>query len=343
MNIGLNNLKLTNTLLLLIAIPITIFLLKTLSFIFVPLLSSMFISLLFVPLMRKMKRRGIPHWVNVMTSIFLIVVVGAIIFFILNLSSKEILSTKDDFLMKAEVKIEQSAAIIKQYFGIDYTSSSGNSLSIKQELAKQYAQPAIQFLAGSIPQLLMTLFFVVLWLSESINFENLLNKTILKLRYSSVKTFRRIEKDIVKFLQVKFLISLGTGIGTGLVCYAFDVSFPIFWGVFAFTINFVQMIGSIIAVVMCSIFAYIEMDTSSTLLVFVLSITGVQVLFGSILEPIYMGRSFSINIIMVLVMLLFWGYVWGIPGMIMSIPITVFLKIIFEQFPRTKGIARIMQ
>lgn len=336
----MTNLKLTNTLLLFIAIPLGIFLLKTLSFIFIPLLSSMFIALLFVPMMRKMKKKGIPHWINVATSILLILVIGSLVFFVLNLSSKEILSTKDDFLVKAEEKISHSSSLVKQYFGFE---TANDSTSLKHELAKQYAQPAISFLAGMIPQLLITLFFVILWLSESINFENVLNKTILKLRHSSVKTFRRIEKDIVKFLQVKFLISLGTGIGTGILCYVFDVSFPIFWGVFAFAINFVQMIGSIIAVVMCSLFAYIEMEPSSTLLMFALSITGVQVLFGSILEPIYMGRSFSINIIVVLIMLLFWGFVWGVPGMIMSIPITVFLKILFEQFPKTKNLARIMQ
>jgi predicted PurR-regulated permease PerM len=300
----------------------------------------MFIALLFVPLMRRMKKRGSPHWLNVATAILILFGIGAIVIFVLNLSSKEILSTKDDFLIAAEEKISHGSSIVQQYFGF---GSSSEQINVKQELAKHYAQPTMKFLAASVPQLLMTLFFVVLWLAESINFENLLNNTILKLRHSSIKTFRRIEKDIVKFLQVKFLISLGTGVCTGILCYAFDVSFPIFWGVFAFTINFVQMIGSIITVVLCSLFAFIEMEPSSTLFLFILSITGVQVMFGSILEPIYMGRSFSINIIVVLVMLLFWGFIWGVPGMIMSIPITVFLKILFEQFPKTKRIARIMQ
>ncbi|MDO9038342.1 MAG: AI-2E family transporter, partial [Lutibacter sp.] len=63
------------------------------------------------------------------------------------------------------------------------------------------------------------------------------------------------------------------------------------------------------------------------------------VLFGSILEPMFMGRSFSINIITILVMLMFWGYIWGIAGLIMAIPLTVFIKIILEKFPKTKVIA----
>jgi predicted PurR-regulated permease PerM len=120
------------------------------------------------------------------------------------------------------------------------------------------------------------------------------------------------------------------------------VSFPIFWGLFAFIINFVQMVGSFIAVISLSIFAFIELDPTSTLFFFIVAITSVQVLFGAILEPIFMGKSFSINIITVLVMLMFWGFLWGIPGLIMAIPITVFIKIILEQFPSTRFLAELL-
>lgn len=104
------------------------------------------------------------------------------------------------------------------------------------------------------------------------------------------------------------------------------------------------MVGSFITVILLSLFAFVELETSSKLLFFVLSIAGTQVLYGSILEPVFMGKSFSINIIAVLVMLMFWGgFIWGgIPGLIMAIPITVFLKIILEQFPRTKIISDLL-
>ena len=190
--------------------------------------------------------------------------------------------------------------------------------------------------------ILMTAFFVVLWLAESINIQKVLNNTILKQKHTSVKAFVKIEKDLITFIKVKFLISLATGIGTGLACLFFDVSFPIFWGLFAFIINFVQMVGSIITVVLLSIFAFIQLEPSSILFFFIITITSVQVLFGSILEPIFMGKSFSLNVITVLVMLMLWGYIWGVPGLIMSIPITVFLKIMLEQFPNTRVIANLL-
>jgi predicted PurR-regulated permease PerM len=102
------------------------------------------------------------------------------------------------------------------------------------------------------------------------------------------------------------------------------------------------MVGSFVSVILLSIFAFVELDPTSILFFFVLSITLVQVLFGGILEPIFMGKSFSINVITILVMLMLWGFIWGIPGLIMSIPITVFVKIILEQYPKTKTLAKLM-
>jgi predicted PurR-regulated permease PerM len=188
----------------------------------------------------------------------------------------------------------------------------------------------------------MTVFFVVLLLSESINFEKLMNSTLFKQKYASVKTFMKIEKEIIKFVIVKFIISLLTGVGFSIACLLFDVSFPIFWGIFAFLINFVQMIGSIVSVVLLSLFAFVEIEPTGTLLFFILTITAVQALFGAVLEPVFMGKTFSVNIITVLVMLMLWGYIWGIAGLIMAIPLTVFIKIILEQFPNTKIIAELI-
>ena len=303
----------------------------------------MFVALLFLPLMRWLKYKGVGKVLSVGIVIFVMLVLAFIAIFLLSLSSQEILATKDVFLEKAEVKIINGATAVQNYFGLESETAITAQSLLSNDVTKSMAGPAFKLASNFVTQSLMTLFFVVLWLSESINFERLMNLTVLKSNYSSVKTFRRIEKDIIKFIRVKFLVSFGTGVGTCIACYCFDVSFPIFWGIFAFSINFIQMVGSFITVIMCSIFAYVELDPSSTLLFFVITITLVQVLFGSILEPIYMGKSFSINIISVLIMLMFWGFIWGIPGMIMSIPITVFLKIVFEQFESTKRIAKILE
>jgi len=335
----LNERRTTNILLLIIVIPIVFYLLKVLSFIFIPLVFSLFNALLFLPLMRWFDRRKVPKFI----SLFIIVLIIISGFFIavelVQLSSKQVMSSDTEFFEKAEEKINDATFYLEDTFGL--TMQEDKNI-FTQFIKKENIGTTFGFLRKFITMLLMIAFFVVLWLAESINVHEVLDKIILKGRYASIRAFRKIEKDLITFIKVKVLVSFLTGVGTGLACYFFDVSFPIFWGIFAFVINFVQMVGSFVCVILLSLFAFIELETSSFLLFFILTITAVQILFGAILEPIFMGKSFSINIIAILVMLMFWGFLWGIPGLIMAIPISVFLKIIFEQFPSTKKISDII-
>ncbi|WP_336065692.1 AI-2E family transporter [Mesoflavibacter sp. CH_XMU1404-2] len=339
----MDKIKTTNYLLLIIVIPILFYLLKILSFIFIPLVFSMFIALLFLPILRNLRRRNIPKYLSILLVLLLIVAGVWIGVELVKLSSREILTSDSHFFDKAQLKINTLVANIESFLGIQQVEGVQTiSRYLNKDVILNNLSPTVSFITKFLTALLTTTFFVVLWLAESINVERLINRTILKQKHTSIKTFRKIEKDLIKFIKVKFLVSFLTGVGTGLACYFFDVSFPIFWGLFAFIINFVQMVGSFITVILLSIFAFVELEMSSILLFFVISITSVQVLFGAILEPIFMGKSFSINIIAVLVMLMFWGFIWGVPGLIMAIPITVFIKIILEQFPRTKIISDLL-
>src|SRR5690554_1166351 len=335
----MDKLRTTNILLLVIVIPLVFYLLKILSFIFIPLVFSMFIALLFLPIMRWLGKKKIPKPISILVVILLIAAGVKIGVELIQISSKEILNSDTEFFLKAEEKINNLYLFGQETFGLELDN---NQNTWQQFIQKDNIGGTLDFVRKTLTMILMTIFFVVLWLAESINIEKVLNSTILKQRHTSVKTFFKIEKDLIKFIKVKFFISLATGIGTGLACVFFDISFPIFWGLFAFIINFVQMVGSIITVVLLAIFAFVELEPTSTLFFFILSITGVQVLFGTILEPIFMGKSFSLNVITVLVMLMLWGFIWGVPGLIMAIPITVCIKIILDQFPETKVLSNIL-
>lgn len=329
----------TNVLLLIIVVPLVFYLLKILSFIFIPLIFSMFIALLFLPLMRWLGRRNVPKIVSIIIVLLLVALGLKLGIELVQLSSKQILANNTEFLSKAELKVSDVKVYLLDNFGIEIEQEHG---IIGQLFVKENLGSTLGFLNSFLTTLLMTVFFVVLWLAESINVHKLLNSTLLKRKHTSIKTFMKIEKDLIKFIKVKVLVSALTGLFTGLMCLFFDVSFPIFWGLFAFAINFVQMVGSFISVIFLSIFAFVELDPSSTLFFFIFAISMVQVAFGAVLEPIFMGKSFSINVIAVLVMLMFWGFLWGIPGLVMAIPITVFIKIILEQFEGTKVIASLL-
>lgn len=335
----LNQTRTTNILLLIIVVPLVFLLLKVLSFIFIPLVFSMFIALLFLPFMRWLSKYKVPKLVSIIIVVLLIIGGLKIGVELIQLSSKQIMASDTDFFAKAEIKLNGAKLYLEDNFGITFQE---NKNVLAQFFQKDNIGTTVGFLRQFLTTILMTAFFTVLWLAESINVYKLLNNTILRKKYTSIKAFMKIERNLNTFIKVKVLVSLLTGIATGLTCLFFDVSFPIFWGLFAFVINFVQMVGSFVTVILLSIFAFVELDPTSTLFFFILTITSVQVLFGAILEPIFMGKSFSINVIAILVMLMFWGFLWGIPGLIMAIPITVFLKIILEQFPSTKLIASLL-
>ncbi len=303
----------------------------------------MFISILFLPLMRWLKKRRVPQIISILIVIVIFIGVFKIGGELVKISSAEIRATEDVFFKKAETKIVDLVLIVEDFFGIERVQGETilHHYLNEDTYAKKFGS-TIGFLSNMLSMTLMTAFFVILLLSESINFQKILNSTLFKLKHASVRTFMRIENDILKFIKVKFIISLFTGVGFSIACLIFDVSYPIFWGLFAFVFNFVQMIGSIISVLALALFAFIELDPSGTLLLFVLSIIFVQVVLGGVIEPIMMGKTFALNVVTVLVMLMLWGYLWNVPGLIMSIPLTVFIKIVLEQFPRTKVIADLM-
>src|SRR5690554_382548 len=334
-------------LLLIIVVPLVMYLLNVLSIIFIPLVFALFAALLFSPLMRWFSRKGVPNFIGVVVVLIIVSVGFKGAYEMVKLTGKELSSADDDFQEKFNERMNELVSPVVDFMGVEPKEGETkfhaliNDEKVSANLFGNVGS-GLNFTRKFVSMLLMTLFFMVLLLAGSLNVQKVMELLIFKQQHASVKTFRQIEKDIFKFIIVKFLLSLFTGIGFSLACYAFDVSFPIFWGVFAFLINFIQMIGSVISVVVLSAFALVELNVSGSLAFFVIVITGVQVLFGGILEPILMGKSFSINTVTVLVMLTLWGFIWGIPGLILSIPITALIKKIMEKFPGTAVYARIM-
>lgn len=343
----INQTALTNKLLIILVVPVVFYILKLLSFIFVPLVSALLISLLFMPLIRWSFKMKIPKWIT-MTFIILflsLLVYGSIS--LVMLSSKEILSIEKSYWQEIISKINNLLVPIIKRLGIEYIAGQ-NTVSLllnSNEMANNVYEnlgKVLGFLQNTLGMILMALFFIILLLAGSINVQKLMENTLFEKRLTSIRTFMIIEKSIVKFLIVKFLISIATGLSFSVACYFFDIKFPVFWGLLAFGLNFIQMFGSIFITAALSIFSFAQIDHTGTIVVFIFLLIGIQVLFGSILEPIFMGKAFSINTITILVMLMFWGFLWGIPGLILAVPITVTVKTILEQFPRTQVISKIM-
>lgn len=343
----INDLATTNRLLLILVIPVVFYILQVLSFIFIPLMFAIFIALLFTPMMRWMKKRNWPHFLSLIAVILILVLTLFSVFKVVELSGREIQAGKGEIFQKFDDKVADLITPYSDMLGIEPSKdqSTIQELLKSEKVSEAFInnfQITFTLARHTLVNILMTLFFLVLLLAGSMNFNDIVKYTLSRGKTQSVKTFVKVERSISEFLKVKILVSLLTGLAFGIIAWSLDISFPIFWGLFAFVINFVQMVGSIIATAVATLFAFIELEAPGTVLAALLLFTGAQVLFGSILEPIWMGKSFSINIIVVLVMLMFWGFLWGVPGLILAIPLTVLMKTIMSEFQGTKKIAQLM-
>lgn len=338
----------TNKLLLILVLPVVFYSLQVLSFIFIPLMFAIFIALLFTPMMRWMKKRNVHQFVALSSAILILIVIGFAAIKLLQVSGRQIEEGKTELFKKLDDRVEQVVTPLADFLDFEMTDSENGTIKtlLKSNKLEEFIYNnfsiTFTFAKNTLVNILMTLFFLVLLLAGSLNFKDILQSTLFGGSTKSVKTFMKVEKSISKFLKVKFIVSLLTGIAFGIIAWSLGISFPLFWGIMAFVINFIQMIGSVIATVLVMIFAFIELESTGTLILAAFLFTGAQVVFGAVMEPILMGKSFSINIIVVLVMLMFWGFLWGIPGLILAIPITVLFKTILQEFPNGKKFAKLM-
>lgn len=342
-----NQLATTNKLLLILVVPVVFYVIKLLSFIFIPLVAALFIALLFMPLMRWSFKKNIHRSITLTSVVIVLFALIRAIIELIKLSSREILNTGAAFWNDVFARLNIYLLPLMELLGFENVAGETSLSDVlhSQKLANALYEnigSMIAFVQSASAMFLIAMFFIVLLLAGSVNIQKLMEDTLFKSRLPSIRTFISIERSIVKFLIVKFLISLATGISFSIACYLFGIKFPVFWGLLAFTLNFIQMVGSIISTALLALFSIAQIDHTGTMVAFIILIIGIQILFGSILEPIFMGQTFSINTITILFMLMLWGFLWGVAGLILAVPITVVLKTVFEQFPRTQIISKIM-
>lgn len=153
---------------------------------------------------------------------------------------------------------------------------------------------------------------------------------------------RTIDVKVRQYLIAKTLISLGTGALTTVTLLILGVDFALLWGFLTFLLNFIPNIGSIVAVFFPLLFSLLQFDTLTTPLLVLVILVVMQNLMGNVIEPKLMAFSLDLSPLLVLIALLLWGWLWGIWGMILSVPIMSTIKIVCENIDGLKPIAVLM-
>ncbi|MEI6653905.1 MAG: AI-2E family transporter [Verrucomicrobiota bacterium] len=136
-------------------------------------------------------------------------------------------------------------------------------------------------------------------------------------------------RDIQRYLAIKTIISLITGFLAGLLCWAAGLDFFILWGILAYALHYIPVIGSLIAGLPPTILALILFGVPQAVVV-----AGGYLLInnflGNVVEPLLVGRRFGISTLVVLISVMFWGWVWGPLGMLLAVPLTMMLKVMLD-------------
>lgn len=188
-------------------------------------------------------------------------------------------------------------------------------------------------------------FTVLLYLLFLLLEENMFPKKIRAMypdnkKYENINSIiAKIDHSIGEYIALKTVVSLVTGVLSYIALLFIGVDAPLFWAFLIFILNFIPTIGSLIATLFPTIFALLQFG-EFTPGILVLAIVGtIQLIVGNILEPRVMGNSLNISPLVVFLTLAMWGVMWGITGMLLSVPITVILLIIMAEFPGTRPIA----
>ncbi|HUU38132.1 MAG TPA: AI-2E family transporter [Candidatus Desulfaltia sp.] len=152
----------------------------------------------------------------------------------------------------------------------------------------------------------------------------------------------RIDHDVQKYLGIKTGISILSGLITMVILLVFGVEFAVLFGILTAVLNFIPSLGSIVSLALISIIAAFQFGSVFPALWILLILGGLDVAVSNLLEPKLMGQGLGLSPLVVLFSLFFWGWLWGIAGMIMAVPLLAVIKIICINIPALEPVAQFM-
>lgn len=146
------------------------------------------------------------------------------------------------------------------------------------------------------------------------------------------KTFKTIPEQIQKYIITKLVLNILAGVTVGVVLGILGVPFPAVWGAFTAILNFIPTIGSAFATILPALMSLVDSGEITFTLLVVGCMAGIQTLYFNLLEPMIVGKRLNLNPLVILFSVIIWGYIWGITGMFLAVPLTAILKIVISNF-----------
>ena len=314
---------------------------KIASDVVIPLALAILISFIVSPIIRFLEKIKIPRTIAIVIVIILFFGLFYLVGLIIYASAKSFIGQLPKYQEKFSVIVTTVTAELTKRFPVDM----GNLEKINWLGAlRSYLLSFSNSLLGFGSKLVIITFFLVFLLSEKHYFKDKISAAFHSDMSSRIGAIlSHINEQIARYLSVKFFISLITGILVWLSLSIIGLDFPIIWGTLAFFLNFIPNIGSSFIIFFTIVMSIIQFYPRwSPITAVIITMVLVQLIMGNIIDPRMQGRRLDISPFLILVSLIFWGWLWGIIGMFLSIPLTVIIKIVCENVEFLHPISIIM-
>lgn len=317
------------------AIVIIIAGIREASAILIPFLLAVFIAVIGGPSAFWLKRKGVPSSLAVLAVVLVFLGIGVGMGAVLSTSLNGFYQQMDSY--KASLNLQMEAL---------FTWLKGMGIHLDWGLLQEVVNPgeAMQLVAtllagfgGVLTNTFLITLTVVFILLEASGFPAKL-RAAMKNPKASFPAFEQFTHAVKSYLVIKTMVSLATGVATALWVFLLGLDFPLLWGLLAFLFNYVPTIGSIVAAVPAMLLALVQLGPFPALLVAV-GYLCINFIIGSLIEPRFMGHGLGLSTLVVFLSLVFWGWVLGPVGMLLSVPLTITAKIGLESREETRWLA----
>lgn len=293
-----------------------------------PLVIALLLSFVLDPLVEFLTRLKLPRFVAILVVIVLILALGSLLAFVLYASVQSVLR---------EFPFYQGR-IVELYRLASETFQLPEDLITELQIIRQLGNFLVAFSSdflGVLGALVMIIVFLLFLLLEKPYLRPKVTQALEGPRTEKIwRIVAHTNAQIGRYLTVKLFVSSVTG---GLVWLAFGiigVDFAFVWGVLSFLFNFIPSIGSIAVGVISVVFATLQFYPAvNPIVAAAVSMLTIQLVLGNVIDPKMQGDSLKISPVVILFSLLLWGWLWGIVGLFLAVPLTVALKIVFENIP----------
>lgn len=218
-----------------------------------------------------------------------------------------------------------------------------NLTSIGVDFLKSGTGYLVSLIVDLTDKFFMTIFFLMFLLIEAPYTERKINKAFRGKTSNKIKVIlKSISSQVSYYMINQTLLSLATAFFVWVVLAVMNVELSRSWALLAFFLNFIPNIGSIIATILPVLMAFLQFSTLLEPLIVLAMLTAIQMTIGNIIGPKILSESLGVSSVVILLSLLFWTMIWGIPGAFLSVPIASIIKIICENVPQLYFVSVLM-